>query len=189
MKKHVLVFLSCLGGAAVLCLVLIFLNGALRPPVYKAESGDFPQDFSVRFVYWTDASRKNILDSKEHILQKDLVLDGTAETTYDPDETVLRSIWAGVMNNGFPDIDQKNLKCNGNVGDGTAVSITPLTQYEITIEMNCETYSLHGNSYTFHFQDRHEDAKRFCTVCRFLMNVFENSAEFRSLPNAKSGYQ
>ena len=192
MKKPVLLFLTCLFSVALICgLFLIIITSSTAKTSKKLVSPDsdaFPDDFSIRYEEWIDASRKNILDTKEGFIQKDLVLDGTAETAYHPSEEVLRMIWAKAVNTGFFSIDSAKLPKNGRIDSKQSVSMSTVNHISITIEMDGQKRTLSANSYTFYFQDRSEDARQFCNFCRFMSDFFENTDEYRALPKAKSGY-
>ena len=49
---------------------------------------NMPEDFAVRFTWWYDTDRKNIMDTQEGLLQRDLVTEGTASVEFRPDTII-----------------------------------------------------------------------------------------------------
>ena len=173
MKKQILLFGSILLGIILLCALALLIGNPFK---VTADSSQYPADFSFRFESWAESSHKNVLDSKKHLYHKASAENGTGDREYNPSETELRLIWAEAVNNDFFSIDQDNVYF-GNTWNGSTISISDGVPYyyRITVEMNGESHTILGSTFTFAFDDQGSDTKHFCTFCKFLQEKFEHA--------------
>ncbi len=160
-------------------------NGSSVP---EPDPADYPTDFAIRFEYWITEGQKNILDTGESYLQKDLVRAGTAETEFTPDETLLREIWAEAVKNDLTSIRQTMTSVFLSK-DGMVIAAQPLQCYRITLRMNGETYAVAGDATVGHYVEENDEANRFWTFCRYMSETMWGLDAWQALPEAQGGYQ
>lgn len=91
-------------GIAVLLLLALLTAGCARAPDAAEQ---MPQDFTVCFSWWYEPERKNLMDTESGIVQKDLVMDGTASAAFEPDEELMQRLYDMVSADGFLMIERE----------------------------------------------------------------------------------
>lgn len=69
---------------------------------------NMPEDFAVRFTWWYDTDRKNIMDTQEGLLQRDLVTEGTASVEFRPDTAFLQEAVCACLRGWIPGYSAAN---------------------------------------------------------------------------------
>ncbi len=144
-----------------------------------------PDDFAFYYADWIDENQKNIIDTYEGILQKDLIKNGTAKETYVPTDEVLTIVYTKIV-----ELDIQNL-----AGDyRTDIdSISPMSCFEIRFTMDGQTYEILANGGTWRLAGRVEGipsdtAKKIEEFCHFMSDTMRETEEFQSLPESEGGY-
>ncbi len=147
-----------------------------------------PADFSLFFSCCIIPDRKNILDTENGIIQKDLVLDGTASSAWVPDEETLRELYCIVRENGLASIT-RTMTSSSLTTDGTAIGVDPNTYYEISFVMNGERHTVIGDATAECYIQQDEEARRFMDAVREIRQIMKKLPEWSSLPEANGAYQ
>ncbi len=145
-----------------------------------------PPDFAFRFSEWIDEDQKNILDTYEGRIQKDLVLAGTAETDYAASDETLRAVYAQLVGLKAASIDRVMTSAVLST-DGTMVAIEPCTHYALQFTMDGRTYLLQGDATAAVYEDA--DARTFSQLMDFFRETLRSTAEYQSLPEAEGAYE
>ena len=172
--------------AAILC--LLALTGC-APSADSESIPALPEDFAICFSDWVDPLQKNIFDTYEGRLQKDLVLAGKAECAYSADEETLRSIWEQLC---LLDLCSIQREMTANVlqgGDGTVVASKPPWRFALRFRADGTEYTVLGDASAEQFEESDEEARRFMDFVRFMLTVVRGLDEFRALPDAEGLYE
>lgn len=171
---------------AMLALVLGLLAGCGAEQAASALPEEMPADFEIRYEDWIDADAINIYDTGEKLLQKDLVSpDGqrTAQAELTVSDETKQEIYAKVRACALDRLEDEKLTT-----DGTQVGVAPLREYEITFTANGTTYTVTGD-YTAQSYIRQDGrAAQFWEFTQYMNELYHNSPEYQSLPEAQGGY-
>lgn len=181
--------LLCLDGA--LWLVTLYGNdGTGLWSVYsltpEAASEQLPPDFAVSFSCWIDESQKNILDTYEGRIQKDLVSAGVAETAYTASAETLQAIYSQLVDLDAASID-RTMTSAVLTTDDTMVAMEPCTYYMLQFTMNGTTYQLQGDETAAAYADA--GAQAFTQLMHWLRELLCATPEYQSLPAAEGAYE
>ena len=72
--------------------------------------------------------------------------------------------------------------------DGTQVGVAPLREYEITFTANGTTYTVTGDSTAQSYIRQDGRAAQFWEFTQYMNELYHNSPEYQSLPEAQGGY-
>ncbi|GAA0335946.1 hypothetical protein GCM10008967_27940 [Bacillus carboniphilus] len=165
-------------GKRVLVFILIFLSSLITACSNEASSGDnkgMPSDFNFSLKYSTYG--KQVIDTFNDIVIKDLVLVGTVEaeiafTDVEMKEIYNKMIAIDIM--GELDLE-KEKECGSE----------PESISNWTIQMNGETKSYSYKSYC----NYPEDVLNLIKLEDFIHNLMANKEEYKKLPESNGGYE
>lgn len=148
---------------------------------------NMPEDFSVVFSYGANqANHKNILDTKNGKLNKDLILDGVATSDIKLSEEKRNEIYELLQNigvNNYPVEYQPPYKDNPE--PGMDVFVIPNTEYELEIFYSGTTYKIHWND------NNNSEVKKAVLLresFKKIISIIEGTEEYKNLPEPKGGY-
>ncbi|GAB2045852.1 hypothetical protein AGATL06_23510 [Agathobaculum sp. TL06] len=150
-----------------------------------------PADFAVRFVKWTDADAPNIYDTGEKLLQKDLVdPDGprTAQAALTVSDEILQAIYAKARDCALDRLTEEKLTSENLTVLGDGVRMTPLTEYEITLTADGQTYTVTGDATAREYTEQNGRAAQFWEFVQYMNELLLTSPEYQALPEPRGGY-
>lgn len=148
---------------------------------------EMPEDFSVRFEMWIIEGRKNILDTREGFIQKDLVANGIAAAGIDAENLPMEEIYSKLKLLCM-DMITKEMTSAQLTNDNTMVDVSPLTRYSIQFTASGKAYTVFGDDTARAYIAENDEAARFIMAADYLSNVMIYSDEYKSLPEAEGGY-
>ena len=149
---------------------------------------NMPEDFAVRFTWWYDTDRKNIMDTQEGLLQRDLVTEGTASVEFRPDTAFLQELYALVCEDGFLDI-RRPMISQELTTDDTLVAVMPNCWYEIRVTKNAEQYLICGDMTAAAYTQTDADAACFMKTVEALLGLVKGTSAWASLPEPNAAYE
>lgn len=176
---------------AMLALLLGLLAGCGAEQEASALPEEMPADFEIRYENWIDADAINIYDTDEKLLQKDLVSpDGqrTAQAELIVSDETKQEIYAKVRACALDRLGDEKLTSENLTTDGTQVGVAPLREYEITFTANGTTYTVTGDSTAQSYIRQDGRAAQFWEFTQYMNELYHNSPEYQSLPEAQGGY-
>ena len=174
-----------------LALLLGLLAGCGATKAETALPEEMPADFEIRYADWIDADAINIYDTGEKLLQKDLVSpDGqrTAQAELTVSDETKQEIYAKVRACALDRLEDEKLTSENLTTDGTQVGVAPLREYEITFTANGTTYTVTGDSTAQSYIRQDGRAAQFREFTQYMNELYHNSPEYQSLPEAQGGY-
>lgn len=150
-----------------------------------------PEDFAIHFELWIDGSQRNILDTYEGYIQKDLVLAGVSKKEYTANYPERCQLYQFVL--AFEkrtDWDfSKNVTYDNYANEEISVSMNPLTKYYLKFTANGKTFEISGDATAAECTDQSYEARHFIQAVRGLYNYYINTDVYKSMPEANGGYQ
>ena len=172
--------------AAILC--LLALTGC-APSADSESIPALPEDFAICFSDWVDPLQKNIFDTYEGRLEKDLVLAGRAECVYSADEETLRAIWEQLCRLDLRSVQREMTADVLRGDDGTTVSGKPPWRFALRFRADGTEYAVSGDASAEMFEESDDEARRFMDFVRFMLPLIRELDEFRALPDADGMYE
>ncbi len=176
---------------AVYILMFILISCTNSEPNNSAQttydSKIMPADFDIYFSEWINADNKNIFDTFNGYIQKDLISAGTAKVKYTATEEVLDSIYQEIIKLNMCSID-KEMTSSKLTKTNSIVGISPCTYYEINFTINGKKYTILGDGTSDYYKNENEQANSFCSFIQFMKNLIHATEEYKSLPEAEGGY-
>ena len=169
---------------AVVCIMLlaalcVCLASCAKAPELPEE---MPPDFAIRYTSQT-YTEPNIYDTCNGLIQKDLMKDGAAQTSFTPSDETLRAIYGKVTECGIQKITRE-MTCSVITRGREDMRACPNTKYEITITVDGETYTVSGDSTAWSYTDSDKDARSFTEFVAFMKETLADEPAYRSLPDA-----
>lgn len=150
-----------------------------------------PEDFAIHFELWIDGSQRNILDTYEGYIQKDLVLAGVSKKEYTANYPERCQLYQFVL--AFEkrtDWDfSKDVTYDNYANEEISVSMNPLTKYYLKFTANGKTFEISGDATAAECTDQSYEARHFIQAVRGLYNYYINTDVYKSMPEANGGYQ
>lgn len=150
-----------------------------------------PEDFAIHFETWIDGSQRNILDTYEGYIQKDLIFDGISKKDYNPSYVERCQLYQFVI--GFEhrtDWDfSKEVTYDNYSDEEISVSMNPLTKYYLKFTANGKTFEISGDATANECTDQSAEAAYFMQTIRGIANFYRNTDEYKSMPEAEGGYE
>lgn len=150
-----------------------------------------PEDFAIHFELWIDGSQRNILDTYEGYIQKDLVLAGVSKKEYKANYPERCQLYQFVL--AFEkrtDWDfSKDVTYDNYANEEISVSMNPLTKYYLKFTANGKTFEISGDATAAECTDQSYEARHFIQAVRGLYNYYINTDVYKSMPEANGGYQ
>ena len=171
-------------GIAVILLLALLTAGCARAPDAAKQ---MPHDFTVCFSWWYEPERKNLMDTESGIVQKDLVMDGTASAAFEPDEELMQRLYDMVSADSFLMIERE-MTARELTTDGTMAGVSPNMCYEVAVTLNGEQFVVRGDQTAAAYAETDEDAARFAAVTDELLRTVRELPEWTALPEADGAY-
>ncbi len=146
---------------------------------------EVPDDFAIYYADWVLENQKDILDTYEGIIQKDLVSAGIAKETYVPSDEVLTIVYNKIVELGLQNL----------AGDYRSKEkyIQPMSYFEIRFTADGKTYEILADVSVWHgLSDVKIDAdvaEKIEEFCYFMSDTMRETEEYQSLPESVGGYQ
>ena len=176
---------------AILALMLGLLAGCGTGRAASALPERMPADFEIRYENWVDGDGIKIYEKGEKELEKDLVSpDGqrTAQAELIVSDETKQEIYAKVRACALDRLGDEKLTSENLTTDGTQVGVAPLREYEITFTANGTTYTVTGDSTAQSYIRQDGRAAQFWEFMQYMNELYHNSPEYQSLPEAQGGY-
>ena len=150
-----------------------------------------PDDFDIHFETWIDGSQRNILDTYEGYIQKDLISDGVSKKDYNPSYVELCQLYQFVLAlEHRTELDYSKPVTYDNYADEEiSVSMDPLTCYYLKFTANGKTIEISGDATANECTDQSEEALFFVDAIRGIGNFYRNTDVYKTMPNANGGYE
>ena len=150
-----------------------------------------PEDFAIHFASWIDGNQRNIIDTYEGYIQKDLIFDGISKKDYNPSYVERCQLYQFVI--GFEhrtDWDfSKEVTYDNYANEEISVSMNPLTKYYLKFTANGKTFEISGDATASECTDQSAEAAYFMQTIRGIANFYRNTEEYKSMPEAEGGYE
>jgi hypothetical protein len=159
--------------------LLVFLMMLLMTGCFYQGSelkNEVPADFNFRLTYGTYGKQK--IDTFNHVVVKDLVVDGTVEASITLSDAEMREIYDQMLAvNIMGELDlEKDKQC--------AVEPEIFTFWEV--QMNNKVKSHH---YTSYCKDYPKDALQLLKLEDFIHNIVIEKEEYKALPEVNGSYE
>ena len=155
------------------------------PDVQSSIPEKAPKDFAVHFETWIIEERKNVFDTFDGYIQKDLIQNGIEKKDYKISKADLDEIYKKVY--AIKDIE-KSMNSNNLSQESTYIYVSPLTYYVITLRADGVTYTIEGDYTSSYFKESSTEAAAFWEAVTFLRDFMHNTEEYQSMPEAVGGY-
>lgn len=157
----------------------------------SAQQVTAPSDFAIHFETWIDDSQRDILDTYEGYIQKDLVFDGVAKKVYEPSYEELCQLYRFVFALEYKtELDfSKSVTYNNYANEKNSLFITPLSRYYLKFTANGKTIEISGDATAGECTDKSEEARYFIQSIRKIINFYENTEVYKTMPEANGWYQ
>lgn len=150
-----------------------------------------PEDFAIHFASWIDGNQRNIIDTYEGYIQKDLIFDGISKKDYNPSYVERCQLYQFVI--GFEhrtDWDfSKEVTYDNYADEEISVAMDPLTKYYLKFTANGKTFEISGDATASECTDQSAEAAYFMQAIRGIANFYRNTEEYKSMPEAEGGYE
>lgn len=163
-----------------------FLYGCSGSPGVQSGIPDkAPKDFAVHFETWIVEERKDVFDTFDGYIQKDLIQNGVEKKDYKISKADLDKIFQSVY--AIKDIG-KVMTSENLTQNSMYISVTPLTYYVITFRADGVTYTIKGDYTASEYKKSSTEAAAFWEAITFLQKYMHNTDVFQSMPEAVGGY-
>ena len=149
---------------------------------------EMPEDFAIRFLDWIDPEQANVLDTFDGRIQKDLVEDGMAETSFTPSDALRTELYRLVRESGIVSIRRAMTSHVLATGD-ERVDCEPLWCFRVIFRADGKTYRIDGDITAEHYRGTDPDADRFLAFCSQVSELLRDLPEFRALPEPRGAYE
>jgi len=138
-----------------------------------------PDDFAIDFEYWIDPYQKNIMDTYNSSIQKDLILNGTHSGEFWCEKEDLEAIYAKMK-------ELSIFELSGNMISET-VKVTPNEIFIIRYRINGKEYILSGDGSTGQTgaTSREENLQAFK---EYLRGFMKGTPEYKAMPDSEGVY-
>ena len=177
--------LICIASLCIAAAVLLFGSIFL---LSEHEKSGAPKDFSLRFSWWYDEARKNVIDTQAGSIQKAISADGTASARLEPSPELLRQMYELICKYRLADIEREMSSRELANDRSKAIAMIPLLCYELSVTMNGESFLVRGDQTAVYHMTTSEDAAHFINAVVSLQKMTEALPEWKSLPPIDEGY-
>ena len=149
-----------------------------------------PSDFAIHFESWIDSEQRNILDTYEGYIQKDLVSDGITKKDYTPSYEELCKLYQFV----FELEQQTKLDFSRSVTYDNCTNTKkglhrePLDCYYLKFTANGKTIEISGDITAEECTNRSKEARYFIQAIREIDKFYKNTEVYKTLPEVNGGY-
>ena len=145
-----------------------------------------PDDFAVRFEMWIDVTQKNIFDTYDGYVQKDLVRAGTFGKQFEPSREMMEGIYAKLVECDMVSVDKEITPQGILGGDAPVSSVSPNTSFQIYFTINGREYLVLGNISGLGIKN--SMTKNCNAFLRYLCELQEQIETDMDFPKADGGY-
>lgn len=142
-----------------------------------------PDDFDVRMEMWVDVSQKNIFDTYDGFVQKDLVRAGTFGKQFEPSREMMEEIYARLVECDLASVN-KEITRMGLYGQEGYIS--PNVRFQLYFTVNGREYLILGDSTGLHTD--HGMAQRTNDFLYYLAMLKEELQVQLKFPEEDGGY-
>jgi len=143
-----------------------------------------PDDFAVRFEMWIDVTQKNIFDTYDGYVQKDLVRNGIFGKQFEPSREMMDEIYTKLVECDLASVN-KEVTWNGLYGTGERI-IEPNVQFQLYFTVDGREYLILGDS--MGLKADHDMAERTNDFLYYLSGLKEELQTQLNFPEAEGGY-
>ena len=150
-----------------------------------------PADFAIRLEVWIDGSQRNILDTYEGYIQKDLVADGVSRQDYTPSYAEKCQLYYAVLalvENADLDFSRPVTYDNYAIYNNS-IMMSPLTCYSLQFTANGRTLAISGDATAGECVDQSDEVRYFMEAVRAVFRFYRNTDAYKSMPEANGGYE
>ncbi len=148
-----------------------------------------PDDFEIYFAHWIGEEQKNIIDTYNSVIQKDLVTDGVASCGFIPTDEELNRLYCMTLEFDLNEIDivldSEHLTENSE----ELVEVSPKTYYELKYTANGKTHTIKGDATMDAYIKSNKKADNFRNFIIEINKFVIETDEYKSLPEANGGYE
>lgn len=167
--------------------LLSLLSGCSSKNICDEIPAEMPSDFDISFCFWINEQWKNVYDTYNNTIQKDLIAKGVASSELIVPSEILEEIYQEIVEKDIIFIkevmtSEKLTKTN------SIINIEPLAVYEITITIDGKTYIIKGDSTAYNYVDNNNKAKQFCSFVNYMREIYYSAEEYKAFPEAVGGY-
>lgn len=168
--------------------MMIFCACGAGTPETSSETQEKLEGFSLCFSWWVMPTRKNVMDTKNGFLQKDMIKAGTLSTDFEPEEKFLEDLRDIVLRYDLESIHRR-MTAEVLSRDDTTVTVEPNTYYEISVTMDGKSFTVGGDLTASYYKDKEEDAKRFMEAVAEIRNELDTLMIWKALPEPSGSYE
>ncbi len=143
-----------------------------------------PDDFNLRFEMWIDVKQKNIFDTYDGYVQKDLIRNGTFGKQFEPSREMMEEIYAKLVECDMASVN-KEITWNGLYGTGERHS-EPNIRFQLYFTVDGREYLILGDSMGLGAD--HKMAENTNDFLRYLSGLKEELQTQLNFPEADGGY-
>ena len=150
-----------------------------------------PSDFAIHFELWINGNQRDILDTYEGYVQKDLVADGVAKKDYEASYAELCQLYQFVLAlERRVELDfSKPVTYDDHAMQGDFASASLLVCYYLKFTANGKTVEISGDSTANMCVDQSEEARYFMQSVSDIYAFYLNTEVYKAMPEANGGYQ
>ena len=159
-------------------------------PAVSGQEVAAPADFAIHFETWIDGNQRNVLDTYEGYIQKDLVADGVSKKDYTPSHVELCQLYQFVLALEYRDeLDfSKPVTYDNYADEELSLSMNPLVCYYLKFTANGKTIEISGDATAGECTDQSQEALYFIQAIRHIGHFCNNTDVYKSMPKANGGY-
>ena len=145
-----------------------------------------PEDFDIRFEMWVDVTQKNIFDTYDGYIQKDLIRDGIFGKQFEPTDEMMQEIYAKLVECDMASIDKEITPQGILGGDAPVSSVSPNTSFQVYFTIDGREYLVLGNVSGLGIKN--PMTKNCDAFLRYLCELQEQLETAMDFPEADGGY-
>lgn len=146
---------------------------------------EYLTDFDIRYTFGIEP--RNIYDTYENTITKDLVSNGSRSISFEPSEEDLQKIYNKIVELDLMSVDKEMTDSVLTTSD-ERYTVTPLTKYSIQFTMKGETYYVSGDATANAHRTTNDEANRFMEFVTFMNEIYYATPEYAKLPEAVGAY-
>jgi hypothetical protein len=135
---------------------------------------------------WIDVNQKNILDTYDGYVQKDLIRNGTFGKQFEPSHEMMEGIYAKLVECDMVSVDKEITPQGILGGDAPVSSVSPNTSFQIYFTINGREYLVLGNISGLGIKN--SMTKNCNAFLRYLCELQEQLETDMDFPKADGGY-
>ena len=146
-----------------------------------------PEDFDIYFNF---GPGPNFVETYEDVIQKDLIIKGTAQAKIEDDSALREQLYELVreykLNSITDELTVENIR--RYFPDRDTYFSTPSGYYVIRFTVNGKEYNIEGSQDIEQFSEIDEQCRNFIGFADAVVKLIRETEEYLSLPEAEGGY-